>query len=405
MRAYERFINYAKINTEASETTHTTPSTASQLVLAELLCNELNAIGVPARVDAHGYVYGGLAATQDCENAPTIGFIAHMDTAPAFSGEGVNPIVHENYNGEDIPLPQKGRVIRVEKFPFLKELKGQTIITADGSTLLGADDKAGVAEIVTACEQILQSGMPHGALRIGFTPDEEIGEGADHFDVAGFGADYAYTLDGGFVGGIEYENFNAAAAKVTIAGVSVHPGSAKGIMENACLIAAEFAAALPADETPATTEGYEGFYHLDTIEGDGAKATMHYIVRDHDMQKFTARKAFLETVANTVQRNHPTAKIALEVKDSYYNMAEKIAPCMHLIENAQKATEAAGVAPMVEAIRGGTDGARLSYEGLPCPNLGTGGYNYHGPYELVSADQMDTAVEIIKNIVAIYAKA
>lgn len=404
MRAFERFVQYAKIDTVSSELSGTTPSTDHQLVLANLLVSELAGIGIQARVDANGYVYGGLAATAGRENAPTLGLIAHMDTAPSFSGENVAPVFHPNYDGQDIHYEKEGRVLKVSEFPFLRGLAGKTLITADGSTLLGADDKAGIAEIITACEEILAEDMPHGPLRIAFTPDEEIGEGADHFDVDGFGADFAYTLDGGAVGGIEYENFNAASAVFTITGVAVHPGSAKGIMENAALIASEIVEALPKTETPATTEGYEGFYHVESIAADGANATLHCIVRDHDVEKFSVRKTFLDTVAKNVQAQHPTAKIEVEIKDSYYNMAQQIAPCMHLIDSAKTATEQAGAPVCIEAIRGGTDGARLSYMGLPCPNLGTGGYNFHGPYECIAAEDMDTAVKIIKNIVTLYAQ-
>ncbi|MEG0896116.1 MAG: peptidase T [Ruthenibacterium sp.] len=404
MRAFERFVQYAKIDTTSSETTGVTPSTEHQLVLANLLVSELAGIGVEARVDAHGYVYGGLCATQGRENAPTLGLIAHMDTAPSFSGENIVPVLHPNYDGKDIVYEKEERILKVSEFPFLRGLAGKTLITADGSTLLGADDKAGIAEIVTAFEEILAEGTPHGPLRIAFTPDEEIGEGADHFDVDGFGADFAYTLDGGAVGGIEYENFNAASAVFSITGVAVHPGSAKGIMENAALIASEIVESLPKTETPAVTERYEGFYHVESIAADGANATVHCIVRDHDAEKFAVRKTFLDTVAKNVQAAHPTAKIAVEIKDSYYNMTQQIAPCMHLIDSATTATQQAGAPVAIEPIRGGTDGARLSYMGLPCPNLGTGGYNYHGPYECITIEDMDTAVKILKNIIALYAQ-
>jgi len=326
-----------------------------------------------------------------------------MDTAPAFSGENVNPILHENYDGGDIPLPREGRVIKVSDFPFLAELKGQTLITADGSTLLGADDKAGVAEIVTLCEALIREKLPHGRLCIAFTPDEEIGEGPDHFDVAAFGAKFAYTMDGGAAGGIEYENFNAASAVVRITGVSVHPGSAKGVMENALLIAQELNALLPPEEIPGKTDGYQGFFHLSDLKGTAAYAEMEYIIRDHDKEKFQARKDLMERAAAQVQANHPTAKVELTLKDSYYNMKEQLAGCMHLIDNAKKAMELAGLTPMVEPIRGGTDGAQLSYMGLPCPNLGTGGYNFHGPCELCSVEQMDQTVEMLKHLVGIYA--
>ena len=405
MRAYERLLKYVKVHTTSAEDQGVTPSTPCQWDLARLLVDELKALGLEnPSVDENCIVTAWLPATPGCENAPALGFLAHMDTSPAFSGENVDPILHENYDGGDIVLPKEGRVIRASDFPFLSGLKGQTIITADGSTLLGADDKAGVAEIVTLCERLLAEGTPHGRICVAFTPDEEIGEGPDHFDVAAFGAKYAYTVDGGAAGSIEYENFNAAAARLDITGVSVHPGSAKDTMENALLIAQEFNALLPADAIPAKTEGYEGFFHLDRLEGSVAFARMDYIIRDHDRAKFEEKKALMERIAAQVQAGHPTARLELTVKDSYYNMKEKLADCMHLVDNAKTAARLAGVAPTVEPIRGGTDGARLSYMGLPCPNLGTGGYNFHGPYELASVEQMDSVVEILKHIVAMYAK-
>lgn len=379
MRAYERLLKYVKVHTTSAEDQGVTPSTPCQWDLARLLVDELKQLGLEnPSVDENCIVTAWLPATPGCENAPALGFLAHMDTSPAFSGENVNPILHENYDGGDIVLPREGRVIRVSDFPFLPALKGQTLITADGSTLLGADDKAGVAEIVTLCEQLLTEGIPHGRICVAFTPDEEIGEGPDHFDVAAFGAQYAYTVDGGAAGSIEYENFNAASARLDITGVSVHPGSAKDTMENALLIAQEFNALLPADAIPAKTEGYEGFFHLDRLEGSVASARMDYIIRDHDRAKFEEKKALMERAAAQVRAGHPTAGVELTVKDSYYNMKEQLAGCMHLVDNAKKAAELAGVTPVVEPIRGGTDGARLSYMGLPCPNLGTGAGNFHG---------------------------
>ena len=294
-------------------------------------------------------------------------------------------------------------MIRLADFPELAEWKGRTVITADGSTLLGADDKAGIAEIMTLCEELIASGAPHGKVCVAFTPDEEIGEGPDHFDVPAFGAKYAYTVDGGQEGEIEYENFNAAAAKVDITGVSVHPGSAKDAMENALLIAMEVNAKLPPEEIPARTEGYQGFFHLDEMSGSTAQARMDYIIRDHDGERFARRKAQMEQAAAAVQAAHPKARIHLTIKDSYYNMAGQLKDCMHLVENANKAARMAGVEPVTNPIRGGTDGARLSFMGLPCPNLGTGGCNFHGPYECVSVEGMDAVVAILRNIVALYA--
>ena len=403
MRAYERFLKYAKIHTASAEEQGVTPSTSCQWELARGLVDELKELGMEdPGVDDNCIVTAWLPATLGYEDAPALGFLAHMDTAPAFSGENVQPILHADYDGGDIVLPKEGRVIRAADFPFLAGLKGKTVITADGSTLLGADDKAGIAEIMTLCERLIREGVPHGRICVAFTPDEEIGEGPDHFDVAAFGAKYAYTVDGGAAGSIEYENFNAAAARVDITGVSVHPGSAKGIMENAILIAQELNALLPPEAIPARTEGYEGFFHLDRLEGDTAFCRMDYIIRDHDRAKFDEKKALMERVAAQVQAGHPTAKVELAIRDSYYNMKEKLDGCMHLIDNAKKAAQLAGVTPTVEPIRGGTDGARLSYMGLPCPNLGTGGYNFHGPLECVAAEDMDRVVDILCHIVSLY---
>ncbi len=405
MRAYERLIKYAQICTESAMDTGTTPSTPGQWDLARLLVDELKELGLEGpSVDEHCIVTAWLPAAPGCEGVPALGLVAHMDTAPAFTGKGVKPILHKDYDGGDIVLPQEGRAIRAADFPFLAGMRGKTLITADGSTLLGADDKAGVAEIMTLCERLMAEELPHGRLCIAFTPDEEIGEGPDHFDVAAFEAKYAYTVDGGAAGSIEYENFNAATAIVDITGVSVHPGTAKDVMENALLLAQEVNALLPPEAVPAKTEGYQGFFHLDRMEGTAAEAWMEYIVRDHDKGEFTVKKALLERAAAQVQAAHPTAKIQVTVKDSYYNMKEKLTDCMHLIDNAKKAAELAGVVPTVEPIRGGTDGARLSYMGLPCPNLGTGGYNFHGPQELACVEEMDSVVDILVNIVALYAK-
>lgn len=405
MRAYERLIKYVQIHTASSEETGATPSTPGQWDLARVLVDELKELGLEnPGVNEHCVVTAWLPASPGCENAPALGLLAHMDTAPAFSGENVKPILHENYDGGDIALPQGGRVIKAADFPFLAGLKGKTLITADGSTLLGADDKAGVAEIMTLCERLIAENLPHGRLCVAFTPDEEIGEGPDHFDVAAFGAKYAYTVDGSAAGSIEYENFNAASAKVEITGVSVHPGTAKDVMENALLIAQELNALLPPDAIPAKTEGYEGFFHLDALAGTTASAHMEYIIRDHDREKFQEKKALMERAAAQVGAAHPTAKVELTMKDSYYNMKEKLADCMHLVENAKRAAELAGLTPAVEPIRGGTDGARLSYMGLPCPNLGTGGYNFHGPLELACVEEMDAVVEVLRHIAAFYSK-
>lgn len=403
MRAHERLLKYVKINTESAEGTGTSPSTACQWDLARLLAEELKELGLErVALSEFGVVTAVLPATPGCEDAPALGFLAHMDTAPAFSGKDVQPVMHPGYDGEDVVLPKEGRVIRVSDFPELRELKGRTLITADGSTLLGADDKAGIAEIMTLCEELISGGLPHGKICVAFTPDEEIGEGPAHFDVPAFGAQYAYTVDGGREGEIEYENFNAAAAQIDITGVSVHPGSAKDAMENALLIAMEINAALPPEAVPARTAGYEGFFHLDEMAGSVACAKMTYIIRDHDMEKFQAKKALLEQIVRAAQAAHPKASVVLKLKDSYYNMAGQLKDCMHLIENARAAIRQAGVEPVTMPIRGGTDGVRLSFMGLPCPNLGTGGYNFHGPYEYITVEGMDATVEILKNIVALY---
>ena len=405
MRAYERLLKYVQIHTASSEETGVTPSTPGQWDLARALVDELKGLGLEnPSVNEHCIVTAWLPASPGCEGAPALGRLAHMDTAPAFSGENVKPILHEKYDGGDIALPQGGRVIKAADFPFLAGLKGKTLITADGSTLLGADDKAGVAEIMTLCQRVIDENLPHGRLCIAFTPDEEIGEGPDHFDVAAFGAQYAYTVDGSAAGSIEYENFNAASAKVDITGVSVHPGTAKDVMENALLIAQELNSLLPPEAVPARTEGYEGFFHLDALTGTTAFAHMEYIVRDHDREKFEAKKTLLERSAAQVQAAHPTARVELTLKDSYYNMKEKLTDCMHLVDNARRAAELAGLTPAVEPIRGGTDGARLSYMGLPCPNLGTGGYNFHGPLELACVEEMDAVVEVLRHIVELYSK-
>ena len=405
MRAFERFLSYAKVNTQSAEGTGKSPSTDGQWDLARQLVEELRALGLQeVALSEFGVVTAVLPAVPGCEAAPALGFLAHMDTAPAFSGQGVTPVIHENYDGGDVVLPKEGRVIRLADFPEMAALKGRTLITADGSTLLGADDKAGIAEIMTLCEELIASGAPHGKLCVAFTPDEEIGEGPNHFDVPAFGAKYAYTLDGSREGGIEYENFNAASARVEITGVSVHPGEAKDAMENALLIAMELNAKLPPEEIPVKTDGYQGFFHLDEMSGSVASARMDYIIRDHDRERFARRKALMEQAVAEVQAAHPKAQLHLTLKDSYYNMAGQLRDCMHLIENAREAARMAGVEPTTWPIRGGTDGARLSFMGLPCPNLGTGGYNFHGPYECVTVEGMDAVVAILRNIVSLYAR-
>ena len=403
MRAYERLLNYVKVYTTSDPNSGTHPSTMRQFDLARQLVDELKALGLAdAFVDEHCYVYATLPATPGSENAKPLGLIAHMDTADDAPGENVNPQIHENYDGGKVVLPATGVVLDPAVFPFLTEMKGQTLITTDGATLLGADDKAGVAEIMTALEHIITEKRPHGKLCIGFTPDEEIGEGASLFDVPGFGAAYAYTVDGEDVGEISYENFNAAAAVVTVHGFSVHPGSAKNTMINAQNVAMEFHAALPAFDRPEHTEGREGFFHLTSMQGDVTTTHLGYIVRDHDAAKFAARKAQMQHIAACLNEKYGAGTVELDLHDSYYNMLEKIEPHFHLVENARTAIRAAGLEPIETPVRGGTDGATLSYMGLPCPNLGTGGFNFHGPCECITAEKMDQSVEILLNIVDLY---
>ena len=403
MRAYERFLQYVKVYTTSDPESASHPTTARQLDLGRMLVAQLEELGLKdARLDEYGYVYATLPATPGCEQAAGLGFIAHMDTAPGTSGENVNPQIHENYDGGDVLLPATGAVLKPADFPFLSEMKGQTLITTDGSTLLGADDKAGVAEIMTMVERLIREGRPHGKICIGFTPDEEVGQGADLFDVDGFGAAYAYTVDGDDVGEISYENFNAAAAAIKIHGLSVHPGSAKDTMRNALSLAMEYHAALPAFECPEHTEGREGFFHLCDLQGDVSEAVFHYIIRDHDADRFAVRKAQMQQVADRLNEKYGAGTVELELTDSYRNMLEKIRPHFHLVENARAAIRAVGLTPVESPIRGGTDGATLSYKGLPCPNLGTGGFNFHGPMECITVEKMDQAVEVLLNLADLY---
>lgn len=404
MRAYERLIRYAQVYTTSDPESESCPSTARQLDLARILVEEMQAMGIQdARLDEYGYVYGTIPATAGCEEKPAIGLIAHMDTVCDAPGENVKPILHENYDGRDVHLPN-GDVLKVSTFPFLAQMKGETLITSDGTTLLGADDKAGVAEILTAAETLLTSGRPHGKVCIGFTPDEEIGRGADKFDIPGFGADYAYTVDGGDVGGIEYENFNAAAARVTVKGFSVHPGSAKDMMINAANVAIEFHEALPVSARPEHTEGREGFYHLTQMVGDVNEAKLGYILRDHDAGKLESKKHHLQQTAVMLNAKYGAGTVTVEIKDSYRNMIEKIEPHFHLVETAREAIRMAGLTPEEPPVRGGTDGATLSWMGLPCPNLGTGGFNFHGTAECTTVERMDKATEILLNILELYAR-
>jgi len=397
-KPYERLMEYCRVNTMSDETVETSPTTKVQFDLANLLLKELEELGVSnLQLDDTCVLYGEIPATPGQENAPAIGFIAHLDTVPDFPGEEVKPLVHENYDGEDIKLPLCDRVISVSDFPHLKEMKGKTIITASGDTLLGSDDKAGVAEIVCLCERLLNSDIPHGKVCIAFTPDEEVGLGTSNFDIPRFGADFAYTLDGGRAGEVVYENFNAASAVFTVEGVNVHPGSAKNIMINASLVAMEINSMLPKAETPANTEGYEGFYHLISMEGSVDKATLAYIVRDHDGSKLDHRVDTLRHIEKIMKEKYGD-KVHLKIRMGYRNMAEKVKTRMEIVEAALRATEKAGLVPSTDPIRGGTDGANLTAEGLPCPNLGTGSYGFHGPYEHSVAEDMELCVDMLEGI-------
>ena len=396
MTVIDRFLKLVSYPTTSDERSETCPSTPQQRVLAEELVRQMQELGIQdARVDAYGYVYGTIPA--NCEkDIPVYGLIAHMDTAPDAPGENIRACVTEPYTGGDVVLnEEKHIVLSPEEYPQLKNAVGKRLIVTDGTTLLGADDKAGVAEILSAAELLLTSDRKHGTVKLAFTPDEEIGCGADNFDVAGFGADYAYTVDGGAIGELEYENFNAASAKIIIRGKSIHPGSAKGQMVNAALVAMELHGLLPALETPYYTDGYEGFYHLTDLQGETEQAELHYIIRDHDRAKFEARKAVMQKVCDEINCRYGAGTVELTLRDSYYNMKEKIEPCMFLIENAKRAMEQLGIEPKVVPIRGGTDGARLSFEGLPCPNLCTGGENFHGRFEYIPAEDMERITQLL----------
>jgi tripeptide aminopeptidase len=406
MKAHERFLKYVTIPTASDEQSSTHPSSACQLNLARLLADEMKDLGLRnVRISEYGYVYGCLPATPDYESRPAVGFIAHMDTSPAMRGEGVRPQLIERYNGQDILLPGSQTVMSVARFPHLADLAGRTLITTDGTTLLGADDKAGIAEILTACERLQREKIPHGRICVGFTPDEEIGKGAEFFDIAGFGADFAYTLDGGPEGELEYENFNAAEATLTIQGVSVHPGTAKNTMVNALTVACEVNSLLPGCETPAHTERYEGFYYLRKLEGTPERATMSYSLRDHDRSLLEARKQTMLHLSRTLNERYGAGTVTATIKDIYQNMAEIIANHSHLIDSAKQAMAAVGLLPLIHPLRGGTDGATLSYKGLPCPNLGTGGYAYHGVFEHITVEGMEQCTRLVIELVRRYALA
>ena len=401
MTLTERFLKYVTFATTSDDTTGLTPSTPGQMIFANYLVEELKSIGLKdAEVDKNGYVMATLPANSDKE-LPTLGFIAHLDTAPDMTGKHVQPRIVEKYNGNDILLnAEDAIVLSTEQFPELKLYVGQDLIVTNGRTLLGADDKAGIAEIMTAMDYLVQHPeIKHGKVRVAFTPDEEIGQGPHHFDVEKFGADWAYTMDGGEIGELEYENFNAASAKITFKGRNVHPGYAKHKMLNSMRVAHQFATMLPRHETPEHTENYEGFYHLVGMQGDVESSTLTYIIRDHDRARFESRKAEFQHLVNKINAEFGAGTASVELKDQYYNMREKIEPVMHIIDLAFAAMEAAGVKPQVKPIRGGTDGAQLSFKGLPCPNIFAGGHNFHGRYEFVPIQSMEKATEVILNIV------
>lgn len=402
MDVLERFLRYVSFDTQSSEESGTTPSTQKQKLLGQALADELRALGLAdARMDRYGYVYAHLPATPGREGEPCLGLIAHMDTSPSASGEAVKPQV-VRYEGGDLPLNRElGVVMELSRFPMLAKYAGQELVVTDGTTLLGADDKAGIAEIITTVEYLLaHPEREHGPIAIGFTPDEEIGEGADHFDLDAFGAAAAYTVDGGELGELNYENFNAAGAKITVHGLSVHPGSAKDTMKNAALIACQLVGMLPPAQVPEHTQGREGFYHLCDLSGDVTEAQLSVIIRDHDKEKFQARKDLVKNAVEFLNHQYGEGTVELELKDSYYNMQEPLQEHMELVEKARAAMEKVGITPVEEPIRGGTDGARLTFMGLPCPNLSTGGFNFHGVHEAIPVEAMEKMVEVLLHLAA-----
>ncbi len=401
----DRFLRYVAVETTSNEESDSQPSSACQLDLLRMLADELNAMGVKAELDEWGYVMATIPSNIDKE-VPAVGFIAHVDTAPDASGKDIKPRIVENYDGEDVVLNlELGIKIPVADFPEIRQYKGQTLVVTDGTTLLGADDKAGVAEIMNAVQYIVEHPeFKHGEIKIGFTPDEEIGRGVDKFDVEKFGAKYAYTMDGGQIGELEYENFNAASAKIHIQGRNVHPGYAKDKMINAIIIAMELNGMLPVQQRPEHTSGYEGFFHIVGISGAVEQASVSYIIRDHSMEKFQQKKALMQEVVAFVNAKYGAGTATLEMKDQYYNMREQVEPHYHIIEKAMKAMEMAGVKPVVQPIRGGTDGARLSFMGLPCPNIFAGGHNFHGKLEYLPLQSMEKASEVVLNIIRLYAE-
>ena len=400
MNTAEKFLRYVKVHSASVDRDDITPTSAVQFDLARLLEKEMREMGMENVVcDEHAYVYGYISATKGYEHRPCIGFIAHLDTIPDFSGENVQPQLIENYDGGEVKLGESGRVLSVDKYPHLKELVGQTLITTNGTTVLGADDKAGVAAIMAACEKIIKEEIPHGRIAVCFTPDEEVGHGAALLDIEAFGADFAYTVDGGELNEVNCETFNAAAANWEIKGLSVHPGDAKNTMINASLVAMEINSMLPAGDTPARTEGYEGFYHLTDMQGDVEQAKLSYIVRDHDGAKLEMRKDTLRHIEALINEKYGAGTAKLSLRDQYRNMFEKVNERPEIMELAEKAIRALGMEPERKPIRGGTDGAQLSFRGLLCPNLGTGGYAGHGPYEHTTVENLDTAAKLVLEII------
>ena len=401
MKAYERFINYVKVHTASAEDLSRTPTTDCQFDLSRMLAKEMEELGMGnVYVDEHAYVYGSISASEGYEDKPCIAFIAHIDTIPDFCGENVQPRLICDYDGGDVVLGDSGRTLSVKDFPHLPSLKGQTLIVTDGTTVLGADDKAGIASILTACERIINENIPHGKIAVCFTPDEEVGHGAALLDLERLGADFAYTLDGGELNEISYETFNAAAAIWEVNGFNVHPGSAKDTMINAILVAMEINSMLPAGDVPSMTKNYEGFFHLTDISGTVEKTTVSYIIRDHDTALFEHRKQTMRHIEELINQKYGPGTAKLSIREQYRNMTEILKDRMDIVHLAERALRLSGFEPVSAPVRGGTDGSQLSFRGLPCPNLGTGGYSYHGPYEHITAERLEKAAEIVINIVS-----
>ena len=406
MELLDRFLRYIKVHTTSDSESETVPTTARQLDLAKILCEDLKEIGIEdAHISEFGYVYGSIPASAGCEAAPALGLIAHMDTSPQFSGENVNPQIIPNYDGKNVQLGTSGRKLDTEMFPWLPTLAGRTLITTDGTTLLGADDKAGVTAIFCAVEKVLKEGLPHGKICVAFTPDEEVGKGPAHFDVKGFGADFAYTVDGGPENEVSFDNFNAAAASVKVNGFSIHPGESKGKMVNAGLVLFEFNSMLPAGDTPRNTEEYQGFFHMLDISGDVDSAVSHYIIREHDKHLFEGRKQTMLHIAELLNEKYGEGTVTVEIRDQYRNMREIIEQYPMLMDYADQAMKSVGLEPLHTPTRGGTDGATLSFMGLPCPNLGTGGYAFHGPFEHVTLEGMEKSRDVLLGLIKLFAES